>query len=140
MPLPTTPPASPASLSQNARTVLEKRYLVKDKSGKPTETPEDMNTSAGALMALIAAGAAQDDAAVVRALGFLAAHQYPDGGWREDGDAVTNPNATALCALAIRTAGYDPDGIGWKSASPGAVARPASLVVRGCLVRFDKDV
>jgi ribonucleoside-diphosphate reductase alpha chain len=31
-----------AQLSQNARTVLEKRYLVKDKSGKPTERPEDM--------------------------------------------------------------------------------------------------
>jgi ribonucleoside-diphosphate reductase alpha chain len=42
MPLPTTPPATPATLSQNARTVLEKRYLVKDKSGKPTETPEEM--------------------------------------------------------------------------------------------------
>jgi ribonucleoside-diphosphate reductase alpha chain len=42
MPLPVTPPATPATLSQNARTVLEKRYLVKDKSGKPVETPEDM--------------------------------------------------------------------------------------------------
>jgi hypothetical protein len=30
MPLPVTPPATPATLSQNARTVLEKRYLVKD--------------------------------------------------------------------------------------------------------------
>jgi len=42
MPLPVNPPASPDSLSANARTVLEKRYLVKDKSGKPVETPEDM--------------------------------------------------------------------------------------------------
>lgn len=42
MPLPANPPATPATLSQNARTVLEKRYLVKDKSGKPVETPEDM--------------------------------------------------------------------------------------------------
>ncbi|MBX3133616.1 MAG: vitamin B12-dependent ribonucleotide reductase [Gemmatimonadaceae bacterium] len=42
MPLPVNPPATPATLSQNARTVLEKRYLVKDKSGKPVETPEDM--------------------------------------------------------------------------------------------------
>ena len=42
MPLPVNPPSTPASLSQNARTVLEKRYLVKDKSGKPVETPEDM--------------------------------------------------------------------------------------------------
>ncbi|MEK6612867.1 MAG: vitamin B12-dependent ribonucleotide reductase [Gemmatimonadota bacterium] len=42
MPLPVNPPASPDTLSANARTVLEKRYLVKDKSGKPVETPEDM--------------------------------------------------------------------------------------------------
>jgi ribonucleoside-diphosphate reductase alpha chain len=42
MPLPTTPPAGPANLSSNARTVLEKRYLVKDQTGKPTEQPEEM--------------------------------------------------------------------------------------------------
>jgi|HubBroStandDraft_6_1064221.scaffolds.fasta_scaffold95639_1 ribonucleoside-diphosphate reductase alpha chain len=42
MPLPTTPPAGPAMLSSNARTVLEKRYLVKDQTGTPTEQPEEM--------------------------------------------------------------------------------------------------
>src|SRR5665213_341333 len=42
MPLPANPPTTPASLSSNARTVLEKRYLVKDKTGKPVESPEDM--------------------------------------------------------------------------------------------------
>src|SRR5215203_5302292 len=42
MPLPTNPPSGPVTLTQNARTVLEKRYLVKDRSGKPTEAPEDM--------------------------------------------------------------------------------------------------
>src|SRR5690349_16508875 len=42
MPLSSTPPAGPAPLNQNARTVLEKRYLVKDATGKPTETPEEM--------------------------------------------------------------------------------------------------
>src|SRR5580700_9080881 len=42
MPLPTTPPAGPAMLSSNARTVLEKRYLVKDEMGQPVETPEVM--------------------------------------------------------------------------------------------------
>lgn len=40
MTLPATPPTGPVTLSANARTVLEKRYLVKDKTGKPTETPE----------------------------------------------------------------------------------------------------
>ncbi len=42
MPFSATPPEGPVTLSANARTVLEKRYLVKDKSGKPTETPEQM--------------------------------------------------------------------------------------------------
>ena len=42
MPLPGKPPASPDSLSKNARIVLEKRYLVKNESGKPVETPEQL--------------------------------------------------------------------------------------------------
>jgi ribonucleoside-diphosphate reductase alpha chain len=42
MPFSPTPPSGPVTLSQNARTVLEKRYLMRDASGKPTETPEDM--------------------------------------------------------------------------------------------------
>ena len=42
MSLPVAPPITPATLSQNARTVLEKRYLIKDKTGKPVETPEEM--------------------------------------------------------------------------------------------------
>jgi ribonucleoside-diphosphate reductase alpha chain len=42
MPLPQTPSLGAADLNQNARTVIEKRYLVRDASGKPTERPEDM--------------------------------------------------------------------------------------------------
>src|SRR5688572_21085226 len=42
MPLATKPPAGPTALSANARTVLEKRYLIKDAKGKPTETPEEL--------------------------------------------------------------------------------------------------
>ncbi|HEV8363777.1 MAG TPA: vitamin B12-dependent ribonucleotide reductase [Gemmatimonadaceae bacterium] len=42
MPLPTTPPPGPAPLSQNARTVLEKRYLVRDEKGKPVESAEQL--------------------------------------------------------------------------------------------------
>lgn len=42
MPLSPTPPGGVADLSQNARTVLEKRYLVKNVAGKATETPEEM--------------------------------------------------------------------------------------------------
>jgi ribonucleoside-diphosphate reductase alpha chain len=42
MPIPASPPSGAALLSQNARTVIEKRYLIKDESGKPTEQPEEM--------------------------------------------------------------------------------------------------
>jgi ribonucleoside-diphosphate reductase alpha chain len=42
MPIPVTPPSGAAQLNQNARTVIEKRYLIKDTTGKPTEQPEDM--------------------------------------------------------------------------------------------------
>ncbi|MGQ0715295.1 MAG: vitamin B12-dependent ribonucleotide reductase [Gemmatimonadaceae bacterium] len=42
MSLPSNPPIAAGMLSQNARTVLEKRYLVKDERGKPAESPEDL--------------------------------------------------------------------------------------------------
>src|SRR5688572_7465869 len=42
MPLTSKPPIPAGALSQNARTVLQKRYLVKNESGKPTESPEDL--------------------------------------------------------------------------------------------------
>src|SRR4051794_32318793 len=40
MRLPSTPPSGPVTLTDNARTVLQKRYLIKDAQGKPVETPE----------------------------------------------------------------------------------------------------
>src|ERR687895_70920 len=42
MSLPSNPPVAAGMLSQNARTVLEKRYLVKNEQGKPAESPEDL--------------------------------------------------------------------------------------------------
>jgi len=39
---PPTLPSAPVTLNQNARTVLAKRYLVKDETGKPVESPEDL--------------------------------------------------------------------------------------------------
>jgi ribonucleoside-diphosphate reductase alpha chain len=40
MPVASKPPAGPIQLSQNALTVLSKRYLIKDAKGTPQETPE----------------------------------------------------------------------------------------------------
>jgi ribonucleoside-diphosphate reductase alpha chain len=42
MSLSSKPPIPAGALSQNARTVLQKRYLVKDERGKPVESPEDL--------------------------------------------------------------------------------------------------
>src|SRR4026207_1527536 len=42
MPEQTTPPVGPIALSKNAVTVLEKRYLVKDKTGQPVESSEQL--------------------------------------------------------------------------------------------------
>jgi ribonucleoside-diphosphate reductase alpha chain len=42
MPFAPTPPEGDVTLTANARTVLAKRYLVKDASGEPTETPEQL--------------------------------------------------------------------------------------------------
>src|SRR3989304_3145016 len=51
MPLPVSPPTAPATLSANARTVLSKRYLVKDATGKPVESPEAMFWRVAAVVA-----------------------------------------------------------------------------------------
>ena len=42
MSLPSKPPATPVSLTKNARIVLEKRYLVKDSTGAAVERPEQL--------------------------------------------------------------------------------------------------
>ena len=38
----TSTPRDAVRLSSNAITVLEKRYLIKDESGAPVETPRDL--------------------------------------------------------------------------------------------------
>src|SRR2546426_7101976 len=42
MPIPAVPPQGEAQLNENARTVISKRYLIKDATGTPVEQPEDM--------------------------------------------------------------------------------------------------
>ena len=42
MPIPAVPPQGDAQLNDNARTVIGKRYLIKDAKGTPVEQPEDM--------------------------------------------------------------------------------------------------
>ena len=92
-----------------------------------TGTIDRIGSTSVAIIALIAGGATRSDPAVLGGLGFLAVQQQADGGWQEDGDGQTNPNATALAALAIRTAGYDPDGAAWRPATPAGAATIAAV-------------
>ncbi len=95
-----------------------------------TETPSDINTTTLAMIALVAAGAERNDAALLRGLAYLASQQQSDGGFREafNGDEVTNPNATALAILAITAAGFDPDDDLWRAALQTSGAAVVSAV------------
>ena len=42
---------TPLDLSENAQTVLKRRYLVKDENGAPTESPEDLFCRVGRTIA-----------------------------------------------------------------------------------------
>ena len=67
MPIPATPPEGSAELNQNARTVIEKRYLIKDATGMPTEQPEDMFWRVASTVAEADRRYGADDAAVTGA-------------------------------------------------------------------------
>lgn len=58
------PPRVPLQLSPNAMTVLEKRYLVRDESGKPTEQAEDLFWRVGTTIAEADRGYGASDGAV----------------------------------------------------------------------------
>src|SRR5512132_2460454 len=67
MSVPINPPPGPVSLSANARTVLEKRYLVKNETGKPVEQPEDLFWRVATVVAEADRRYGSNDAAVTKA-------------------------------------------------------------------------
>src|SRR3712207_2378923 len=64
MPHPSAPPPAPVALSRNARTVLEKRYLIKNERGEATERPEDLFWRVATVVAEADARYGHDEAAV----------------------------------------------------------------------------
>jgi ribonucleoside-diphosphate reductase alpha chain len=64
MSLSSSPPSGPVALSRNARTVLEKRYLVKNERGEPVERPEDLFWRVSTVVAEADRRYGADDAAV----------------------------------------------------------------------------
>jgi len=81
-------------------------------SGDKTKTDVDVDTTALAVEALVAAGVPPTDPALQHALTMLATNQNADGSWTTFG--AHDPNSTALGAIAIVTAGYDPTTACWR--------------------------
>jgi hypothetical protein len=82
-------------------------------AGDKTASDVDADTTALAIAALVASGASASDAALQRALTMLATNQNTDGSWTTFG--AHDPNSTALGAIAVATAGYDPTTSCWRN-------------------------
>ncbi|MCC7077692.1 MAG: terpene cyclase/mutase family protein [Acidimicrobiia bacterium] len=74
-------------------------------AGDPAGDFAEVDTTALAIMALVAAGAAPNDADVQQAVGYLDDNYSVSGGWKAFGSF--SPNSTALGMLALDAAGVD---------------------------------
>jgi len=94
--------------------------------GDPTLTTDlgdEVDVTSIATQVLLASGAAWDDPAVLRALGYLVTMQDPTGAFRSYGEA--DPNATAMAMLVIAAAGFDPTASCWRdTVAPARVGTP----------------
>jgi prenyltransferase beta subunit len=104
----------------DARTVDLIRRAQQDDGGfnyagdRDPNTAPDVDTTARAVEALVAAGATGSDPAVSKAIAFLAANQNADGGFAGYGGS-SSVNSTAVAILAIEAAGYSVDDACWRT-------------------------
>ncbi|MGQ9628545.1 MAG: prenyltransferase/squalene oxidase repeat-containing protein, partial [Anaerolineae bacterium] len=73
----------------------------------------DVDNTAMALQALLAAGESPTSTAIVNGLNFLRNNQGDDGGFQSS-FGTSNANSTALGIQAIYAAGQDPEGSAWE--------------------------
>ncbi|MFM8303111.1 MAG: hypothetical protein ACKOA9_02245 [Actinomycetota bacterium] len=92
----------------------------------------DVDSTAVAIEALVAGGAAWNDPAILSGLTYLASQRSENGAFRAFG--ADDPNATAVAMLAIAAAGFDPDRSCWRDtvlpASAGAPYTPPDAWLR----------
>ena len=81
-------------------------------SGDATGTDLDIDTTALALQALVAAKVTPTDADLVAGLQLLADQQRVSGPWRSFGS--NDPNSTATAIMAVTAAGFDPTNSCWR--------------------------
>ncbi len=82
-------------------------------TGSPSGADVDIDTTALAIQALVAARVAPTDPDLVQGLIFLAATHRADGAWQSFGS--DDPNSTASAALAISAAGFDVNTVCWRN-------------------------
>jgi hypothetical protein len=83
-----------------------------DADDDPFAADSDVDTTALAVQALVAGGAAWNDAAITAALRYLAGLQAANGAF--PGFAGDDPNSTAVAMLAVAAAGFDPSASCWR--------------------------
>jgi hypothetical protein len=84
-----------------------------DFSGVPTSTNLDIDTTAVAIEALVAAGVPITDPDLHAGLVFLANQRRTDGAWQAFGS--DDPNSTSTAVDAITAAGFDPNQPCWRN-------------------------
>jgi len=74
----------------------------------------DVDNTAAAIMALIAAGESSGSSVIQDALDFLKVSQNDDGGFPEDPNDDSNAASTSWAIMALEAAGEDPDSDDWE--------------------------
>jgi len=87
----------------------------------------DVDNTAAAIMALIAAGESSSSSVIEDALVFLVDAQNDDGGFPEDPDDESNAASTSWAIMALEAAGEDPDSGDWEPDSDTPVEYLLSL-------------
>ncbi len=87
----------------------------------------DIDNTAAAIMALVAAGEDTTAAVIVQALDFLKSVQNSDGGFPHLRDGVSNAASDSWAILAIFAAGGDPSGSMWERGGNTPVSHLLSL-------------
>ncbi|MFA5885524.1 MAG: prenyltransferase/squalene oxidase repeat-containing protein [Acidimicrobiia bacterium] len=96
-----------------------------DPDDVPFPTDSDVDTTALAVQALVAGGAAWNDPAITAALRFLATQQSATGAFLAFGE--DDPNATSVAMLAVTAAGFDPGSPCWRdTVEPARAGSPYS--------------
>ena len=98
-------------------------------AGDPTGVTADVDTTALAVEALVAARARRNDPDLQKGLTFLANSLRADGSWEAFG--APDPNSTSLAVLAITAVGYDVATSCWRDSTvPSSTGSPYTSPVK----------